>query len=476
MVAFIVNEEDSVSKILKESLEQAGPDEVLKAREAYRSEAQFYAESIAKDFVPTGRKMTKPEFRLLALTALLAIPNYGNSVRKLGGRYFNHAYSAAKIVSQERVNSNGERLYPDLITIIGTLYHDASEVQIAEHKTDTENFDELQLANFLNDHLVQELKGEMLKTGVRPQYIKQINSSLRDILQKVTGLRDESKYNQIGELFTSPDKKNGERAVAIKYADRLANTRDLDRPNGNGSSKYFGWIRNFYDPTIRLDDIAHFWDDFNYIKLPMKFALNKLIPEEREYFSLRGENKLKNFYKNSVLTNMKRQHKPIGRPSKEMAIVNQLEKELTAESNKGLAEHLRHILTYHINPLRAWVAYAELDRYEELGGFKGVTESHKWSTFDGYVKDVFDPILNGNKKVMQVLGTEKMLQYRATLLLKRLFEIYQREPNFLVKGIGRQGIHDLAAPAGIVPPLYCRLWNLASGCGKNLLNFTGLIS
>lgn len=422
---------------------------ILKEQEnsQYSDFANRYAPEIAAPLIPAQSRLSDSDLKILESMTKRAIHWYGGELRKLGGLYFNHPWSMGKLLAE---------MDADLDTIIGALYHDLPDLQIARERKQGNVINERAFAyeyiKFLMDQSSEDLKRRQVSDADREGFI----GSVHEILRVNVGLKDESPYRQRGDLFKSP---NTLKATAVKFSDDLLNTRDLDRPNPE-ESFLPEWFTGFFTEELSFETVDELETKLN-VMTPVLYYVNQILPEARKKISLKGAEKLKKFYKNVTLVNIKRfNYGNIAYDnSKHAVIVRELEKQLVSESKVKAREHAEHMIRYHINPF--WARHS-LNLLKEYKGFHEITAPHKWSPFDGLVDSYFDKMIRGDKRAVEIMNKNKLLQFRATILLWKIFELYEKEPNYVISGLDERGIYAIAPPAMVNEPLVSTIFRQTS--------------
>ncbi|NOZ85906.1 MAG: hypothetical protein GXP49_06520 [Deltaproteobacteria bacterium] len=438
-------------------------------------DCSFQLESFLHQLFHGKTAIDKDHLEIMRSCLFDSIRRYGDQKRKLGGYYANHPLEVATVLAREGANP---------ATVAAGLYHDVLEEGVARLRKElirheeakyralygsAASFDNLATArshgqkSFLRretkiiqsyiEIIQSDLKSLMLGRGV-PAKIADV--SIRNILSAVllvTRTHNQTYYEAMsnitgtGMLHRMKHGQEGiDRALAVKFADRLTNSLDLSRDYKiRKTHTDYGKVARITEASLRH---AYFPADPERQRLlEGDLIMNRNHHPARGERGYRGSEKLYQFYKNIVLIHISRTRMLRRRlstvKSPDLSMVYRkggLEERLLNVNLSELNDILEHLLTFHLRSKVAARILEEFDEYDESGGLREATKAGGPSKFDGIIERFFDTRLTGNKKALQDLYRNKQGMFRAALGFKRVSELFKEDSEFRFEGIGPRGL------------------------------------
>jgi hypothetical protein len=357
--------------------------------------------------------------------------------RKLGGPYFLHPEQTVAVLLDAGIT--------DPVTLLAGLLHDVVEERLSafykelarkkvKYNIRTEREKKLIAQEVKN--LQQRLATDLMQHSVSEADVLAMH--VCEVVQSLTRRKKELYYSSIKRLFDPPQlvcAENASRAIIVKFADRCANTLDLERAD-----------YTVYPAHIKLQDIIDAYTQHN----PKR--ITELCAQTREYAAehpmkqegkFSGDQKLHPCFKNIILMNQYREWVLAGNAS--LGAVEAMD--LPGITLRTTQKIIDHLCTYHcgngtLNPQIVFNLYEEHERYKHSGGYACVTRAHSsYQGYDGIVQRFFHAKIRGNTEALAELYNNRALMFRAAIGFNNLCFLYQTDPLFHLRGLTSSGVH-----------------------------------
>lgn len=378
-----------------------------------------------------------------------AIQQYQNAARrKLGGPYFLHPDLVFRKALAARVT--------DTSTLLVALYHDIIEEKIATAIRNEDypkngrrkiNKEQLLIKEYLSE-LSQCISSDIWSLGFATGYAMQIASDVTEVVGLLSRQQHEAYYQSIGHVF-APRKKvtqeNIERAIIVKFCDRLANMEDLEHSTTAAQRR----------DSIGIDILIAAWDARITGDVPLAQELRERILSqtkklakqhpEKEKGEFTGDQRLYQCFKNIVLINRYTERELMEK--KPIPTVSRLH--LAKATRQEAQIILNHLCTYHcgddiLNPEKVYEIYQLHLDYERRGGYKKVTRSGT-HIFDGLLQRFFDAKVRGNNDALYALYENRYMMCIAALAFRHIADQYIQDPSYYLVGLTQRGLKPHAS-------------------------------
>lgn len=255
-------------------------------------------------------------------------------------------------------------------------------------------------------------------------------------------------YQSMGHVFAPRHKvapQNIERAITVKFCDRLANMDDLERST----------VAVRRRDSIGFDLLITAWDAQTSGDVPLAQELRGRILSQTKEFAMQhperedgeftGDQRLYQCFKNIVLINRYTERELIEK--KPISAVSRLH--LAQATRQEAQIILNHLCTYHcdddlLNPEKVYEIYRLHLDYERQGGYKEVTRAGT-HIFDGLFQRFFDAKVRGDNAALHVLYDNRYLMCMAALAFRHIADQYLQDPNYFLVGLTQRGLKPHAA-------------------------------
>lgn len=378
-----------------------------------------------------------------------AIQQYRDAApRKLGGPYFLHPDLVFKKALAAGVT--------DISTLLTTLYHDVIEEKIAtairkgyEPKKRTRKLNKEQvLIKEYRLELSQDISSGIFSLGFATGYAMQMASDVTEVVGLLSRQQHEEYYQSIGRVFAQRQKvapENIERAIIVKFCDRLANMEDLERSTTAARRR----------DSIGVDLLIAAWDARITGDVPLAQELRERIlfqtkelarqHPEKEKGEFTGDQRLYQCFKNIVLINRYTERELMEK--KPIPTVSRLH--LAKATRQEAQIILNHLCTYHcgddiLNPEKVYEIYQLHLDYERQGGYKKVTRAGT-HIFDGLLQRFFDAKVRGNNDALHALYENRYMMCIAALAFRHIADQYIQDPKYYLVGLTQRGLQPHAS-------------------------------
>ena len=426
----------------------------------------------------------RTDIDMLRVCIFDSVRRYGDKTRNLGGFFSNHPLQVAQALAAEGA---------DPVTVAAGLYHDVPEEGISRLRKEyihhaeacyralhgsavqpeeivalraagRATFDQAE-QNLIRGYL-DELQ-KLLRRALRDRGVKDREGDvfLRNLLgtvSLVTRTHDQTYYQAIASITESGvfrrllhSQQGIDRAIAVKFADRLTNSLDLSMDYRIRRRKNVHRSDVVRITERRLKAAFEGGSREAREKIVEEFRTNRDCHPERGERGYRGSEKLYQFYKAIVLVHISRTRRmkkaEMLRETAELKMVYRkggLESRLLEVNLAELNDIIAHLITFHVPPRVAARTMQEFEHYERAGGLLRATKAGGPSKFDGIIETFFDTRLSGNKDALQELYRNKQGMLRAALGFRRVSELFMEDASFRFTGIGTGGLKTEAREAG----------------------------
>jgi len=418
----------------------------------------------------------RSEIEMLRICIFDSIRRYGDKKRNLGGFFANHPLQVAQVLA-------GEGASP--VTVAAGLYHDVPEEGISRLRKEyirhaeacyralhgaavlPEELAALRRAGLATfeqaeqnlirgylDELQKLLRLAMLDSRVKASEADTFLRNLLGTVSLVTRTHNQTYYQAMAVITESGvfrrllhSQQGIDRAIAVKFADRMTNSLDLSkdyRIRRRKSAKR-AEVARITERRLRtvFDDGTREARD----KIIEDFRDNRACHPPKGERGYRGSEKLYQFYKNIVLVHISRTRRmkkaKVLRETPELKMVYReggLEAHLLDVNLAELSDIIEHLITFHVPPRVAARTLQEFEEYEQAGGLLRATKAGGPSKFDGIIETFFDTRLSGRKDSLQALYRNKQGMLRAALGFRRLSELFKEDASFRFAGVGPSGL------------------------------------
>ncbi len=387
-------------------------------------------------------------------------------------RSLSGANKSAKRKEKKRLSEDSEREVKYITDQIEDVRH-AIETFSVKHFADKPDQQEygLSLANSLVPSLV------LLTRGTKENYYKAASMLFNYDLDSENPVLNELERRYEDVEIARPEfedlsisQSDIENSAVCKFADRIANTREMRNPETEkqrrkrlGNLEEFsmddiidafgvdkitgetGWVN--YEKVGELDDKSRL------LKGPGTHPGNK---KSKSYF--KGNKRLYTLFKNIILIQSYRLYKEEHVDIRRVDEIDRLEATLLEETANEAQQIIDHLCSYHTQSdlsvekvVRVYQFYVE---YRNNGGFERATSAKVDITkdkledmgadmFDGLIEKIFDTRILGDKEPLQKIYRRKSIMLAAALSIKHLCEKY-RNPystdDFVLDGMDHSGI------------------------------------
>lgn len=403
------------------------------------SEARSAIEERIDELLETHDKELSPETReILVIGYYRAAQVYSVAKpRRLGGPYFLHPEQTVNVLIGVGVS--------DPVTLLAGLFHDAVEEQLSPFYKELQKTKKIvHLKRGREDKKIGDtcntihtmLYGDLAALQISDA--KKIAEQVCETVNLLTRRKTERYYGAIDRFFNPLQLRfpeNQQRAIIIKFADRLANTIDLVRAD-----------YTTFPAEIRHQEILDAYDQNDTVKI--RHLKTKAKRHARDHppktnGKFRGDQKLHPCFKNIIVLNQYREWVLAGN-----AAIPEVEEMGLAKKTEDTTEKIiDHLCTYHaantvLNPRRVYDLYTEHRAYEQSGGYERVTQprSEKVEGYDGIVQRFFDAKIRGNTRALAPLYKDRSLMLRAAIAFNHLSNRYCTDPEFHLHGLTARGI------------------------------------
>ena len=334
----------------------------------------------------------------------------------------------------------------DSVTLLAGLLHDVVEERLSalykelarkkvKYNIRTEREKRLIAKEVKN--LQQRLAADLMQHSVSEADVLAMH--VCEVVQSLTRRKKELYYSSIKRLFDPPQlvcAENGSRAIIIKFADRYANTLDLERAD-----------YTVYPAHIKLQDIIDAYTLPNPQRIAELCAQTKKYAAEhpmKQEGKFSGDQKLHPCFKNIILINQYREGVLAGNAS--LGAVEAMD--LPGITLRTTQKIIDHLCTYHcgngtLNPQIVFDLYKEHEHYDKmLNGYTCVTRARSsYQGYDGIVQRFFHAKIRGNTEALAELYNNRALMFRAAIGFNHLCFLYQTDPLFHLRGLTSSGVH-----------------------------------
>ncbi len=378
-----------------------------------------------------------------------AIQQYTDAApRKLGGPYFLHPDLVLRKALAAGVTN--------MVALLAALYHDVIEEKIAttiqkeyNQKKQTKKLSKEQvlIKKYILE-LSQDISSGIFYLGFATGYAMQMASDVTKVVGLLSRQQHEVYYQSIGRVFAprkKVDSENNERAIIVKFCDRLANMEDLERPTTAARRR----------DTIGVDLLIAAWDARTTGDVPLAQKLRTQILSETKKLAKQhpeqdrseftGDQRLYQCFKNIVLINRYTERELAEK--KPISAVSHLH---LAQATRQQAQIiLNHLCTYHcsddiLNPEKVYEIYQLHLDYERRGGYKEVTRAGT-HIFDGLLQRFFDAKVRGDNAALHALYDNRYLMCMAALAFRHIADQYIQDPNYYLVGLTQHGLEPHAS-------------------------------
>lgn len=378
-----------------------------------------------------------------------AIQQYKNAApRKLGGPYFLHP----DLVFRKALAAG----VTDISTLLVALYHDVIEENIATairnenyQKNGRRKINKEQL--LIKEYLLtlsQHISSGLWSLGFAAGYSMQRAHDVTEVVGLLSRQQHEAYYRSIGRVFAPRKKvaeKNIERAIIVKFLDRLGNMDDLERTTTAARRI----------DSIGVDLLIAAWDARTTGDVPLAQELRERIlletkkltkqHPEKEEGEFTGDQRLYQCFKNIVLINRYTERELMEK--KPIPTVSRLH--LAKATRQEAQIILNHLCTYHcgddiLNPEKVYEIYQLHLDYERRGGYKKVTRTGT-HIFDGLLQRFFDAKVRGNNDALHALYENRYMMCIAALAFRHIADQYIQDPSYYLVGLTQRGLKPHAS-------------------------------
>ncbi len=395
-----------------------------------------------------GKKLPDNSRDILVIGYYRAAQEYHDAKpRRLGGPYFLHPEQTVAVLIEAGVS--------DPATLLTGLFHDAVEERLSAFYKELQrkktkfnlrkNREERYIKEYSNT-LQKCLTADFINFGINEQEAQVLAGQVCEPVNLLTRRKKEKYYGAIHRLFDAPSSlslqfpESQQRAIIVKFADRYANTLDLERAD-----------YTIFPPKIHLQDIidAYAQDDgFKIARLKQETIQYAQDHPSKTEGKFRGDQKLHPCFKNIILLNQYRDWLLAGKMS--IATLEGIQlAEITEQVTQKIIDHL---CTYHagntvLNPKKIYDLHNKHEEYIRSRGYVCVTRPSKRLAegYDGIVQRFFHAKIRGNTEALKELDHDRSLMFKAAIGFHYLCSQYIKDPQFHLRGLTQSGIQ--AEPA-----------------------------
>jgi len=436
----------------------------------------FQVDSLLHHIYPDSAPASTAEQEMLKVCLHDSVRRYGEKQRNLGGYFANHPLEVAVVLGAEGAEP---------VTVAAGLYHDVPEEGVSRLRKEyvrhaeacyralhgaairheevkqlrqagRQTFEQAE-SNLIRgylDELQKLLRQAFRARGVQPRSADAFLRTLLDTVALVTRTHDQTYYQAMSRSTVSgvwrrllKGQQSIDRAIAVKFADRLTNSLDLSKDYRVRRRRNRNRDKVVQITERRLRQAFRAGGEAMRERLEQDFRQNHDYHPAKGERGYRGSEKLYQFYKNIVLVQVARSHRRLRkRGLKETSAYRMvyreggLEERLLDVNLQELNDIIQHLLTFHVRPTVAAKVLEQFTEYDAAGGLRRATKAGGASKFDGIIERFFDTRLGGNKQALAHLYRNKQGMLRAALGFRRLSELYKTDEQFSFEGVGPSGL------------------------------------